>query len=72
MRTATNLVATQPSPFNCVWIPRGSIGTLDGFTYAVCTLLPDFPRIVSEEDSLRCPLWQDPPYRAPDGRRDED
>ena len=72
MRTATNLVATQPSPFNCVWIPRGSIGTLDGFTYAVCTRLPDFARIVSEEDCLRCPLWQDPPYRAPDGRRDED
>ena len=68
MRIGTNRVATQSSPFNCIWIPRGSIGSLEGVTYAVCTRLPDFPRTVSEEDCLRCPLWQDPPYTA-DARR---
>jgi hypothetical protein len=67
MRTNSKRVAIQSSPFNCIWIPRGSIGTLDGFTYAVCHRLPDFPRTVSEEDCLHCPLWQDPPYTRTTG-----
>jgi hypothetical protein len=66
MRTDSKRVAIQSSPFNCIWIPRGSIGTLGGFTYAVCHRLPDFPRTVSEEDCVHCPLWQDPPYTADD------
>jgi hypothetical protein len=44
-----------------VWIPRGSIGSIGGFTYAVCTRLQDFPRIVNETDCQLCPLWQEPP-----------
>ena len=64
MQSGTYHVAIQSSPLNCIWILRGSIGTLDGFTYAVCNRLPDFPRTVSEEDCLRCPLWQDPPFNA--------
>jgi hypothetical protein len=57
----THRVAAQASPFNCVWIPKGSIGNIDGYTYAVCTRVPDFPRTVNEEDCLHCPLWQEPP-----------
>jgi hypothetical protein len=68
MHSGTNRVAIQSSPFNCIWTLRGSIGTLDGFTYAACNRLPDFPRTVSEEDCLRCPLWQDPPYCREDER----
>jgi hypothetical protein len=64
MRLRMNQVVIQSSPFNCVWIPRHSIATLEGFRYAMCTRLPDFPRTVSEEDCLHCPLWQDPPYNA--------
>jgi hypothetical protein len=60
-RLTTNRVAAQASPHNCVWIPKGSIGQIGGFTYAVCTRVPDFPRTVNEEDCLRCPLWQEPP-----------
>ena len=56
-----NRVAAQASPFNCAWIPRGSIGNIGGYTYAVCARVPDFPRTVSEADCLRCPLWQEPP-----------
>lgn len=61
-----NRVAAQASPFNCVWIPKGSIGKIGGFTYAVCTRLPDCPRTVSEEDCQRCPLWQEPPHMRDD------
>ena len=48
----TNRVATQSSPFNCVWIPRDSIGTLAGSTYAGvpgCQIsrVPSTKRIVS-------------------------
>lgn len=64
MRPGVNQVAVQSSPFNCIWIVRGSKATLEGFTYALCNRLPDFPRTVSEEECLRCPLWQDPPYKA--------
>ena len=35
----TNRVAAQASPFNCVWIPKGSIGNLGGFY--ICRLYPD-------------------------------
>ena len=55
----TNRVAAQASPFNCAWIPRGSVANIGGVTYAVCTRMPDFPRTVSEEDCLRCPFWED-------------
>ena len=59
-------VAAQASPFNCVWIPKGSVGNVGGFTYAVCTRVLDFPRTVSEEDCLHCPLWQAPPNLGDD------
>lgn len=60
-------VAAQASPFNCVWISKGSIGNVSGFTYAVCIRVPDFPRTVSEADCMRCPLWQEPPNILDDG-----
>ena len=61
----TKRVAAQASPFNCVWIPRGSVGSIGGYTYAVCTRLPDYPRIVNETDCQQCPLWQEPPNESP-------
>ena len=66
MHTPTSCVAAFASPFNCVWIPSGTVGKIDGFIYAVCTRVPEFPRIVSEEDCLRCPLWQEPPLTSDD------
>ena len=59
-------VAALASPFNCVWIPRASVGNIDGFMYAVCTRVPDFPRTVGEADCLGCPLWQEPPAMLDD------
>jgi len=57
----TKRVAAQASPFNCAWIPKGSIDTLGGFTYAICTRISALPRTVSEADCLRCRLWREPP-----------
>ena len=54
-------VAAQSSPFNCAWIPKGSIGTIGGVTYGVCARVRELARTVSEADCLRCPLWQEPP-----------
>jgi hypothetical protein len=51
-------VAAQ-TPFNCAWVPRGSVGRIGSYTYAVCTRVPDFPRTVDEADCMRCPLWQE-------------
>jgi hypothetical protein len=56
-------VAALESPFNCAWIPRGSVERIDDFTYAICTRVPDFPRTVSEADCLRCPFWNEPEAR---------
>jgi hypothetical protein len=61
MRASSIRVAAQASPFNCAWIPKESIGRLDGFSYAVCSRIPDFARTVSEEDCVHCPLWQERP-----------
>ena len=60
-------VAAQASPFNCAWIQKGSVGNIGPYTYAVCTRVPDFPRMVNEADCTRCPLWREPTDLLDDG-----
>ena len=61
MRPPRHRVVAEASPFNCEWIAPETVGNLDGFTYAMCTRLPEIPRMVSEEECLYCPLWKEPP-----------
>jgi len=61
VRPPTHLVVAEASPFNCMWIAPGTVGDLDGFTYAVCTRRREMPRTVSEEECRYCPLWKEPP-----------
>ena len=47
------------SPFNCLWIEKGSEETLDSTSYAICRRSRD-PRVVSEAECATCPLWREP------------
>jgi hypothetical protein len=47
------------SPFNCLWIDKGSDTTLDSTSYAICRRSQD-PRVVSEGECATCPLWREP------------
>ena len=53
--------AAAASPFRCVWIVRGSEGSLDSYSYALCGRYEIGPRVVSEEECASCDLWQASP-----------
>jgi len=50
--------AAAVSPFRCVWIVRGSEGSVG---YALCGRYEIGPRVVSEEECATCDLWQASP-----------
>ena len=52
-------VAAPASPFNCVWIERGSEMNLGPWTYALCMRLANHTRVVSENECGHCPLWEE-------------
>jgi hypothetical protein len=53
-------IAVNASPFNCRWIERGSESRISNWSYALCLRIRDQPRIVTESECARCPLWQEP------------
>jgi hypothetical protein len=53
--------AAAASPFQCVWIIRGSEGSVDTHYYALCGRYEVGPRVVHEEECASCHLWQPPP-----------
>ena len=53
--------AADASPLQCVWIVRGSEGSLGSYSYALCGRYEIGPRVVSEEECASCDLWQPSP-----------
>jgi hypothetical protein len=50
--------AAAASPFRCVWIVRGSEGSVGPYNYALCGRYDVGPRVVGEEECASCHLWQ--------------
>jgi hypothetical protein len=53
--------AAAASPLQCVWIVRGSEGSVGSYSYALCGRYQIGPRVVSEEECASCDLWQPSP-----------
>jgi len=53
--------AADASPLQCVWIVRGSEGSVGSYSYALCGRYEIGPRVVSEEECAGCHLWQPSP-----------
>ena len=49
------------SPLQCVWIVRGSEGSVGSYSYALCARYEIGARVVSEEECASCSLWQPSP-----------